>query len=302
MYKELTPEEENVIVNKGTEMPFTGKYLNNKAAGVYTCKRCGAELYRSTDKFDSHCGWPSFDDEIPGAVTKTLDADGIRTEITCANCGAHLGHVFYGEGLTDKNTRYCVNSISVDFIPADDSSNPATADENSTSENEKPHYEKALLAAGCFWGVEYYLQKAEGVVSTTVGFTGGTMKNPTYEDVCTGTTGHAEVVEVVFDPEKTSYENLLKLFFETHDFTQVNRQGPDLGEQYRSEIFYYSDEQKEVAEKLIQILRDKGYKVATRLSKAGEFYIADEHHQDYYQKNGHTPYCHVRSHIFDTDS
>jgi len=295
MYNKLTLEEENVIVNKGTEMPFSGKYVNFKEDGTYTCKRCGAELYKSPDKFDSHCGWPSFDDAIPDAVKRIPDADGVRTEIVCANCGAHLGHVFEGEGLTSKDTRYCVNSISLNFKPESESKEETSTGQKADAGNK---YEKAIFAGGCFWGVEYQFQKTPGVISTTVGYTGGHVDDPTYKQVCSGETGEAEAIEVVFDPSKTTYENLAKLFFEIHDFTQVNRQGPDIGEQYRSEIFYTNDDQKIVAEKLIAILKDKGYKVATKVTKAGKFWSAEDYHQDYYEKAGKTPECHVYKKIF----
>jgi peptide methionine sulfoxide reductase msrA/msrB len=291
-YNKLTPEEEYVIVQKGTEAPFSGKYLNNKEPGIYVCKRCGAPLYRSSDKFDGHCGWPSFDDEIPGAVKRVPDPDGQRTEIICANCGAHLGHVFTGEGLTKKNIRHCVNSISLVFLPA------AKADANDPNDpNSKPST-KAYFAGGCFWGVDYWLKSAPGVISVTAGYMGGTTKNPTYKQVCTGTTGHAETVEVVFDPNKTNYENLAKLFFEIHDPTQRNRQGPDIGYQYRSAIFYADQQQKQIANALIEQLKKKGLKVVTSVEPAKEFWPAEDYHQDYYDKTGGTPYCHFRTKRF----
>ena len=280
-YNPLTPEEQSVILNKATERPFTGEYVNNKEKGTYVCRQCNALLYRSEDKFESDCGWPSFDDEITGAVKRIVDADGKRTEIVCANCGGHLGHVFLNEGFTPKNTRYCVNSISMKFIPS-----------------KKINMQKAFFASGCFWGTEYHFMKAKGVIETTVGYMGGHTQNPTYKEVCTGKTGHAETTEVVFDTTKTSYDDLVKLFFETHDFTQVGGQGPDIGDQYRSVIFFTSEEQKRIAEKYIGILIEKGYKVATILEKAPQFWPAEDYHQEYYDKKHGTPYCHIYRKIF----
>ncbi|MBP1639160.1 MAG: methionine-S-sulfoxide reductase [Bacteroidetes bacterium] len=277
----LTPEEQYVILQKGTEHPFTGKLLHVQAKGIYVCKQCGAPLYRSESKFDGHCGWPSFDDEIAGAVLRTPDPDGVRTEISCAKCGGHLGHVFLNEGFTTKNTRHCVNSISMKFIP-----------------DEPAAFQKAWFASGCFWGTEYHFNKAKGVIETTVGFMGGHLDNPSYRQVCTGETGHLETTEVVFDPQQTSYEELVKLFFETHDFTQLDGQGPDIGSQYLSAIFYANDEQKAIAEKYIGILTEKGYHVATTLRPASTFWPAENYHQDYYDHKGTTPYCHVYRRIF----
>lgn len=158
--------------------------------------------------------------------------------------------------------------------------------------------ETIYLAAGCFWGVEYLMKKANGVISTKVGFMGGSLVNPSYRDVCDKNTGHAEVVEVIYDPEIIKIENLLKLFFEIHDFTQTNGQGPDIGDQYRTEIFYTNQEQLNTAISIINQLKAKGYKVATKTTKAQNFYIAEEYHQDYYTKKGTEPYCHIRKKIF----
>ena len=280
-FNKLTQAEENVIVHKGTEHPYSGKYLNNEEEGTYVCKRCDTPLYYSNDKFDASCGWPSFDDEIPGSVKRVMDADGRRTEIICNNCGAHLGHVFVGEQFTDKNTRHCVNSISLKFVPKKDES-----------------LEKVYFASGCFWGTEYYFMQAPGVVATSVGYMGGDKKNPTYQEVSTGKTGHLETTEIVYDSSKTTYGDMVRLFYETHDFTQIDGQGPDIGSQYLSAIFYKDDEEKAIAEKYTNLLTKKGYKVATKLRPAQHYWKAEDYHQQYYKHKGSTPYCHVYTKIF----
>ncbi|NLE68323.1 MAG: bifunctional methionine sulfoxide reductase B/A protein [Lentisphaerae bacterium] len=277
-WRKLTAEEERVIVHKGTEKPFSGKYTKHPAAGVYACRRCGAALYRSEDKFDSECGWPAFDAEVPGAVRRQADADGQRTEILCATCGGHLGHLFTGERLTRRNTRHCVNSVSMDFV---------------TEDGLDKSFSRAVFAGGCFWGVEYYLQQSLGVIRAVSGYTGGAKEFPSYKQVCGGGTGHIEAVEVLFDPRQTTYETLAKLFFEIHDPTQSDRQGPDIGEQYRSVVFYRDEAQKATAEKLIAQLKANGFKVVTRLEPAAKFWPAEPYHQDYYFNKGTTPYCHA---------
>lgn len=275
----LTPFEKHVIIDKGTERPFSGKYVDTKEDGTYTCKVCGAPLYRSSDKLDTHCGWPSFDDAIPGAIKEVPDADGSRTEIVCANCGAHMGHVFKGEGFTEKNVRHCVNSVSLNF---------------QKKQEAAAAWEKAYFAGGCFWGVEYHLEKIDGVKEVTSGFMGGHLKNPDYDDVIRKDTGHLETVEVLYDPSKVSYETLAKTFFEIHDPTQTDGQGPDIGRQYLSAVFVNSKEERETIERLIKVLEKQGLKIATKILPAAPFFPAEAYHQDYYERKGSQPYCHRR--------
>jgi peptide methionine sulfoxide reductase msrA/msrB len=236
------------------------------------------------DKGPSHCGWPSFDAEVPGAVRRVVDNDGRRTEILCARCDAHLGHVFEGEGFTPKDTRHCVNSISMTFKPT-----------------RTETLQKALFASGCFWGTEYHFAKAPGVAQTRVGFAGGHVANPSYKEVCTGTTGHLECIEIHYNPKTTSYDKMLKLFFETHDFSQEDGQGPDIGSQYLSAVFCLNDEQRFEAQRVIGWLREHGHKVATQVRDGAEFYPAEDYHQKYYFKMTKTPYCHVYRKIFPKD-
>lgn len=268
----LSGDQLQIIEKRGTERPGTGELLENHDRGTYVCGRCGAPLYDSTSKFDSHCGWPSFDDELEGAVTRL--ADGSRVEIRCASCDGHLGHVFQGEGFTPKNTRHCVNSLSMRFIP------------------EEGEVGRAVFAGGCFWGVEHLFRQQEGVLETTVGYSGGTLPYPSYQDVCYKDTGHLEVIEVLYDTNRVSYEDLTRFFFEIHDPTQENGQGPDLGLQYLSVVFYLNQSQKETAEKLMALLKQKGYQIKTELKRVEAFWPAELYHQDYYEKNGSLPYCH----------
>lgn len=266
-----------IIIDKATEKPFTGKYPKEVKVGTYLCRQCGIALFRADNQFDSSCGWPSFDDEIKGNVTMLPDVDGRRTEIVCSHCKGHLGHVFSGENHTAKNTRYCVNAASVDFVP-----------------HETVLFSSEIfLAAGCFWGVEYYLQKLPGVLKTEVGYSGGHVDKPSYQEVCSKTTGHLEVVRVVFDESVLSLEKLLKYFFEIHDFSQQDGQGPDLGNQYLSAIFCYDEKQKQVARDLIALLESKGKYVATTVRDVTTFWVGEDYHQDYYNENASLPYCHA---------
>lgn len=279
----LPPNISSIMRHKATEQPFSGEYNDFGDQGTYLCRQCGLALFRSHTKFHSGCGWPSFDDELPGAVKSIPDADGHRTEIICARCQGHLGHVFKGEGLTAKNVRHCVNSLSLDFI----------------SNTDVTDTEEAIFAAGCFWGVEYYFQKLPGVLKTEVGYSGGHQDNPTYEDICTGKTGHFEAIRIIYDPNIVSYASLVKYFFEIHDPTQTNGQGPDIGHQYLSIIFYYNEAQKNTAQTLLSSLNKHGYTVATELLPVATFWRAEAYHQHYYEKTGKQPYCHFYTKRFE---
>lgn len=279
----LTPLAKRIILDKATEYPHSGNYNTLPTHGTYLCRRCGLALFRASSQFSSGCGWPSFDDELANAIKRLPDSDGRRTEILCARCESHLGHVFQGEYLTAKNLRHCVNAASLDFV----------VDEQVLDSEE------AIVAGGCFWGVEHYLRQIPGVVSVESGYSGGHLLNPSYEQICHGNTGHYEAVRVIFDPERIDYHHVLKRFFEIHDPTQTTGQGPDLGQQYQSAVFYYNEEQKREAEELIQRLRQKGYPIATRLLPAQVFWPAENYHQAYYLKHGKLPYCHTPVARFD---
>lgn len=273
-WKELDTKRHQVIVNGATEAPGSGALLDHKENGTYTCARCNSPLFRSSTKFNSQCGWPSFDQALPGAVLEIPDTDGMRVEIRCQHCDGHLGHVFRGERMTEKDTRHCVNSLSIEF--------------------ETGNRELAFFAGGCFWGVEHILQQIDGVSSVVSGYMGGETQSPTYEAVCSGTTGHTETVRVTYDPGVVDYETLAKAFFEIHDPTQLNFQGPDVGTQYRSAIFFETQEQEATVHKLVAILETKGLKVVTQVEQGGIFWPAETYHQDYFERNAPGYVCHTQ--------
>ncbi len=278
----LAPKIVDIIIDKGTELPGTGQYHQFSGQGSYLCRQCGLALFRSDDKFLSSCGWPSFDEEITGTIKRSPDPDGIRTKISCQRCDAHLGHVFIGEGHTTKNMRHCVNSLAIDFV----------------LDTKVVDTEEVIYAGGCFWGVQHLLDQEAGVLKTEVGYSGGHLDSPTYEVVCGGKSGHLEAVRVIYDSAHTNYETLTRFFLEIHDPSQVNRQGPDIGEQYSSAIFYFNDQQHAIANHLLEELKSLGINPQTQLIEATVFWPAEEHHQHYYQKTGKQPYCHVRTKRF----
>ncbi|MBP1766960.1 MAG: msrA [Candidatus Aminicenantes bacterium] len=274
----LTAEQYRVLREAGTERPFTGKYNDHQEAGTYACGACGSRLFASETKYDHGTGWPSFTAPVDkGRLELREDRSHgmVRTEVRCAACGSHLGHVF-NDGPPPTGEHYCINSVALDFLQP-----------GQPEEMKKEGMETAVFAAGCFWGIEDKFSRMKGVMSTRVGYTGGHTKNPTYKKVCSDTTGHAESVEVVFDPKILGYEELLEAFFRFHDPTQINRQGPDVGTQYRSAVFYVSESQKEAALRTIEALNRSGQfdrPIATQVLSASEFYPAEDYHQKYYEK------------------
>lgn len=280
--KTLPPHVVDIIRHQGTEQAGTGQFNTFEGTGTYLCRQCGLALFRATHKFLSSCGWPSFDDELPDAIKRLSDKDGHRTEIRCQRCDGHLGHVFMGEGYTDKNQRHCVNSLSIDFV----------------EDTKVTDTEEAMYAGGCFWGVQHLMQQEPGVLFTEAGYTDGHVKNPSYEQVYTQKTGHVEALRVIYNPDVTNYEALTKAFLEIHDPTQTNGQGSDIGSQYLSRIFYYNIRQKEIAEKLLYRLKQRDLDIATEVKPVNVFWPAEENHQEYYQKSGKEPYCHLRVKLF----
>ncbi|MFI4897641.1 MAG: bifunctional methionine sulfoxide reductase B/A protein [Phycisphaerales bacterium JB059] len=285
----LGPEVYRITRKSGTEQAFCGNLLDNKKDGVYLCVVCHLPLFSSQHKFTSGTGWPSFFSPFdPDHVDEISDTSHgmIRTEIRCARCSSHLGHVF-DDGPRPTGLRFCLNSASLTFV---ESGEPmpegATPVETQT----------AYFAGGCFWGIEHYFQMGNGVLDAESGYMQGQLDEPTYEDVLRKTSGHAETVKVVFDPKRISYERLLRAFFDMHDPTQLNRQGPDVGDQYRSGIWTTSDEQAEQARAFIRDLELSGQvngKIVTQVEPAQTFWPAEEFHQDFIAKTGRR--CHVKN-------
>ncbi len=279
----LTPEQDRVAFAAATEPAFCGLYTESMTPGIYVSVVTGLPLFRSSAKFISKSGWASFFEPFdPDHIIERADRSQgmVRTEILEARAGAHLGHVF-DDGPAPTGKRYCLNSAALRFIPASAELPP---------EARPVEAQTAYFAGGCFWGVEDEFSKIPGVMDAVSGYMGGHTVNPTYQDVCTDETGHAETVKVIFDPARANYLQLLSAFFEMHDPTTANRQGPDVGTQYRSVIFATTEKQEAEARAFISEKQASGSyagrRIVTEVTRAGVFYPAEEYHQDYHAKHG----------------